>query len=86
MNAKGEPRSWTDHLLWHHAAHTIDPFAYQAGRIVSANVLQGARHPELDRSTFSRWMGDFESGGEKGLFFWNFSAIKDRSVLAANTL
>ncbi len=47
MNAKGEPRSWTDHLLWHHAAHTVDLFAYQAGRIVAANVLQGPKHPEL---------------------------------------
>jgi 2-hydroxy-4-carboxymuconate semialdehyde hemiacetal dehydrogenase len=47
MNAKGEPRSWTDHLLWHHAAHTIDLFAYQAGKIVAANAMQGPKHPEL---------------------------------------
>ncbi|MEO9462395.1 MAG: Gfo/Idh/MocA family oxidoreductase [Marinomonas sp.] len=47
MNAKGEARSWTDHLLWHHAAHTIDLFAYQAGPIVKANALQGPVHPEL---------------------------------------
>ena len=47
MNAKGQPRSWTDHLLWHHAAHTIDLFAYQAGRIVKANAIQGPKHPEL---------------------------------------
>ena len=47
MNAKGEARSWTDHLLWHHAAHTVDLFAYQAGRIVQANVLEGPHHPEL---------------------------------------
>ena len=48
MNAKGEPRSWTDHLLWHHAAHTVDLFAYQAGgEIVAANALQGPLHPEL---------------------------------------
>ncbi|MEO5598514.1 MAG: Gfo/Idh/MocA family oxidoreductase [Novosphingobium sp.] len=47
MNAKGQPRSWTDHLLWHHAAHTIDLFAYQAGKIVSANAMQGPKHPEL---------------------------------------
>ena len=47
MNALGQPRSWTDHLLWHHAAHTIDLFAYQAGRIVTANAIQGPRHPEL---------------------------------------
>jgi 2-hydroxy-4-carboxymuconate semialdehyde hemiacetal dehydrogenase len=47
INAKGEARSWTDHLLWHHAAHTIDLFAYQAGKIVTANAIQGPRHPEL---------------------------------------
>jgi 2-hydroxy-4-carboxymuconate semialdehyde hemiacetal dehydrogenase len=47
MNAKGEPRSWTDHLLWHHAAHTVDLFAYQAGRIVQANAVEGPHHPEL---------------------------------------
>ncbi|AXB80478.1 Gfo/Idh/MocA family oxidoreductase [Novosphingobium sp. P6W] len=47
INAKGQPRSWTDHLLWHHAAHTIDLFAYQSGRIVTANVMQGPKHPEL---------------------------------------
>ncbi|MDK2755848.1 MAG: Gfo/Idh/MocA family oxidoreductase [Blastomonas fulva] len=47
INAKGEPRSWTDHLLWHHAAHTVDLFAYQAGRIVDARALQGPIHPEL---------------------------------------
>ena len=48
INAKGEPRSWTDHLLWHHAAHTVDLFAYQAGSpIVQANAIQGPIHPEL---------------------------------------
>lgn len=48
MNAKGEPRSWTDHLLWHHAAHTVDLFAYQAGSsIVKANAIQGPLHNEL---------------------------------------
>lgn len=47
MNARGEPRSWTDHLLWHHSAHTIDLFAWQAGKIVAAHVLQGPRHREL---------------------------------------
>lgn len=48
INAKGEPRSWTDHLLWHHAAHTVDLFAYQAGSpIVKANAIQGPIHPEL---------------------------------------
>jgi len=47
INAKGEPRSWTDHLLWHHAAHTVDLFAYQAGRIVQANAIEGPHHPEL---------------------------------------
>lgn len=48
INAKGEPRSWTDHLLWHHAAHTVDLFRYQAGSpIVKANAVQGPIHPEL---------------------------------------
>ncbi len=47
MNAKGEARSWTDHLLWHHAAHTVDLFAYQAGPIIAANAIQGPIHPEL---------------------------------------
>ncbi|RZF64157.1 Gfo/Idh/MocA family oxidoreductase [Sphingomonas populi] len=47
MNAKGQPRSWTDHLLWHHAAHTVDLFAYQAGPIVKANAIEGPIHPEL---------------------------------------
>ncbi|MDN4473208.1 Gfo/Idh/MocA family oxidoreductase [Demequina zhanjiangensis] len=46
-NAKGEPRSWTDHLLWHHAAHTVDLFAYQSGPIVQANAIQGPIHPDL---------------------------------------
>jgi len=48
MNAKGEPRSWTDHLLWHHAAHTVDLFQYQTGsKVVEANAMQGPKHPEL---------------------------------------
>lgn len=48
MNALGKPRSWTDHLLWHHAAHTVDLFQYQTGeRIVKANAIQGPKHPEL---------------------------------------
>ena len=48
MNALGQPRSWTDHLLWHHAAHTVDLFAYQArSPIVKANALQGPIHPTL---------------------------------------
>lgn len=48
INAKGEPRSWTDHLLWHHAAHTIDLFQYMTGaKVVAANILQGPKHPEL---------------------------------------
>ncbi|MDZ7812331.1 MAG: Gfo/Idh/MocA family oxidoreductase [Ideonella sp.] len=48
MNALGQPRSWTDHLLWHHAAHTVDLFAYQCGSpVVQANALQGPIHPTL---------------------------------------
>jgi 2-hydroxy-4-carboxymuconate semialdehyde hemiacetal dehydrogenase len=48
MNALGQPRSWTDHLLWHHAAHTVDLFAYQCGSpVVKANAIQGPIHPAL---------------------------------------
>jgi 2-hydroxy-4-carboxymuconate semialdehyde hemiacetal dehydrogenase len=48
INALGEPRSWTDHLLWHHAAHTVDLFTYQTqSRIVKANAMQGPLHPTL---------------------------------------
>ena len=48
MNALGQPRSWTDHLLWHHAAHTVDLFAYQCGSpVVKANAVQGPIHPAL---------------------------------------
>jgi 2-hydroxy-4-carboxymuconate semialdehyde hemiacetal dehydrogenase len=48
MNALGQPRSWTDHLLWHHAAHTVDLFAYQAGSpVVKAHAIQGPIHPTL---------------------------------------
>ena len=48
INAAGNPRSWTDHLLWHHAAHTIDLFQYQAGETISdCYAVQGPQHPEL---------------------------------------
>ena len=48
INALGQPRSWTDHLLWHHAAHTVDLFQYQTGeRVTIANAVQGPINPEL---------------------------------------
>ncbi len=48
MNAKGEPRSWTDHLLWHHACHTVDLFQYQTGEVpTQVYGLEGPHHPEL---------------------------------------
>jgi 2-hydroxy-4-carboxymuconate semialdehyde hemiacetal dehydrogenase len=48
MNAAGKPRSWTDHLLWHHACHTVDLFQYQTGETVSrCHALEGPLHPEL---------------------------------------
>jgi 2-hydroxy-4-carboxymuconate semialdehyde hemiacetal dehydrogenase len=48
MNALGKPRSWTDHLLWHHAAHTVDLFQYQTGEEASvARGVQGPFHPDL---------------------------------------
>jgi 2-hydroxy-4-carboxymuconate semialdehyde hemiacetal dehydrogenase len=48
INAAGHPRSWTDHLLWHHACHTVDLFQYQTGEMASeVYALQGPKHPEL---------------------------------------
>ncbi len=48
MNALGQPRSWTDHLLWHHAAHTVDLFQYQTGDdVVTLHAVQGPIHEEL---------------------------------------
>jgi 2-hydroxy-4-carboxymuconate semialdehyde hemiacetal dehydrogenase len=48
MNAAGQPRTWTDHLLWHHACHTVDLFQHQTGETpVVANAIQGPLHPEL---------------------------------------
>lgn len=82
MNALGEPRSWTDHLLWHHAAHTIDLFQYQTGeRVTIANAVQGPIHPELgiamDMSIQLRTDGgkictlslSFNNDGPLGTFF-----------------
>ncbi|WP_420176745.1 Gfo/Idh/MocA family oxidoreductase [Luteococcus sp. OSA5] len=82
INAKGEPRTWTDHLLWHHAAHTVDLFAYQANSpIVEANAIQGPIHPELgiamDMSIQLRAANDaictlslsFNNDGPLGTFF-----------------
>jgi len=49
MNAAGQPRSWVDHLLWHHACHTVDLFQYQTGEEISvARGVQGPMHPQLD--------------------------------------
>jgi len=48
MNAQGKPRSWTDHLLWHHACHTVDLFMYQTGEPVSdCYAVEGPHHPQL---------------------------------------
>ena len=48
MNAAGQPRTWTDHLLWHHACHTVDLFQWQTGELPSiAHAIQGPMHPEL---------------------------------------
>ncbi|WP_104675412.1 Gfo/Idh/MocA family oxidoreductase [Azospirillum brasilense] len=48
MNALGKPRTWTDHLLWHHACHTVDLFQYQTGEVASqVHALQGPTHPQL---------------------------------------
>jgi 2-hydroxy-4-carboxymuconate semialdehyde hemiacetal dehydrogenase len=81
-NALGRPRSWTDHLLWHHAAHTVDLFAHQTGEdIAVAHALQGPIHPELgiamDLSIQLRSTGgalctvslSFNNDGPLGTFF-----------------
>lgn len=48
LNAEGKPRSWTDHLLWHHACHTVDLFQYQTGEVASSvQAMQGPMHPKL---------------------------------------
>jgi 2-hydroxy-4-carboxymuconate semialdehyde hemiacetal dehydrogenase len=48
MNAAGQPRTWTDHLLWHHACHTVDLFMHQTGSSpVAAHAVQGPLHPSL---------------------------------------
>ena len=48
MNALGKARSWTDHLLWHHACHTVDLFHYQTGETANvARGVQGPIHPGL---------------------------------------
>lgn len=82
LNALGQPRSWTDHLLWHHAAHTVDLFAYQTGSpIVAAHAVQGPLHPDLgiamDMSIQLRAANDaictlslsFNNDGPFGTFF-----------------
>lgn len=82
MNALGAPRSWTDHLLWHHAAHTVDLFQYQAGgRVVAANAIQGPLHPELgiamdmsiqlktDKGAICTLSLSFNNDGPLGTFF-----------------
>ncbi|HEX5210095.1 MAG TPA: Gfo/Idh/MocA family oxidoreductase [Steroidobacteraceae bacterium] len=82
MNALGQPRSWTDHLLWHHAAHTVDLFAYQAGSPISvAHAIQGPIHPTLgiamDMSIQLKTQGgaictlslSFNNDGPLGTFF-----------------
>jgi 2-hydroxy-4-carboxymuconate semialdehyde hemiacetal dehydrogenase len=82
LNALGEPRSWTDNLLWHHAAHTVDLFQYQTGEDVEiANAVQGPLHPDLgiamDMSIQLRTPGgrictlslSFNNDGPLGTFF-----------------
>ena len=63
LNALGEPRTWTDHLLWHHAAHTVDLFQYQTGeKIVEVHGLQGPPHAELGIAMDMSIMLKTESG------------------------
>jgi 2-hydroxy-4-carboxymuconate semialdehyde hemiacetal dehydrogenase len=81
-NALGKPRSWTDHLLWHHACHTVDLFQYQTGETASqVQGLQGPMHPDLgiamDMSIGMKTPGgaictlslSFNNNGPLGTFF-----------------
>ncbi|HZM33388.1 MAG TPA: Gfo/Idh/MocA family oxidoreductase [Burkholderiales bacterium] len=82
INLEGRPRSWTDHLLWHHACHTVDLFHHQTGEIASqVSAIQGPMHPELkiamDMSIQMRTPGgalctlalSFNNDGPQGTFF-----------------
>jgi len=82
MNLQGQPRSWTDHLLWHHACHTVDLFQYQTGETCSvARGVEGPHHPELkiamDMSIQLKVPGgaictlslSFNNDGPQGTFF-----------------
>ncbi len=82
MNAAGKPRSWTDHLLWHHSCHTVDLFGYQTqDQVTHAHALQGPVHPELgiamDMSIQLKTAGgaictlslSFNNKGPQGTFF-----------------
>ena len=47
-NALGKPRTWTDHLLWHHACHSVDLFQYQTGEVAErVSAIHGPPHREL---------------------------------------
>lgn len=82
INAVGEARSWTDHLLWHHAAHTVDLFQYQTGeKVVEVHGMQGPAHPELgiamdmaiqmktENGTICNLSLSFNNDGPLGTFF-----------------
>src|SRR5260370_35369015 len=63
INAAGNPRSWTDPLIWHHAAHTIDLFQYQAGETIShCYAVQGPSHPQLGIAMCMGTMAKVRSG------------------------
>jgi 2-hydroxy-4-carboxymuconate semialdehyde hemiacetal dehydrogenase len=81
MNALGKPRSWTDHLLWHHACHTVDLFAYQTGETPNkVFALEGRTTPAQDRHGHEHGMKtpsgalctlslSFNNDGPLGTFF-----------------
>ena len=82
INLEGKPRSWTDHLLWHHACHTVDLFHHQTGEIASdVYAVQGPQHPELkiamDMASVMRTPSgavctlslSFNNDGPQGTFF-----------------
>jgi hypothetical protein len=84
MNAAGQPRSWTDHLLWHHSAHTIDLFQYQTGETISdCSAVQGPIHPQLGIAMDMGIVAKVPSGSI--LTLSRHSTMKARSVRSSAT-
>ncbi|WP_051231586.1 Gfo/Idh/MocA family oxidoreductase [Stutzerimonas azotifigens] len=48
LNMFGQPRTWTDNLLWHHACHSVDLFAWLLeSEDFDVQAQQGPVHPVM---------------------------------------